>query len=193
MFFLAIFSVIIHLQSTSSMEPTFSRQIRFVRFFGGFKIPEPMRFAFICYARAPLTLKKYDAHKTRFIAPIWLSDILRVARFIYNPKVNKSVVVFDAINVVNKAFRPFAGHVQPRQPMRFVNDPFVANSAIPNAFFAAPRYIALPHTFGRAYFPRKKPRVRAISQNFAEFISRHLRVSFVALQYIYLKTTGGQV
>ena len=174
------------------MKFTFSNQICFVRFFGGFKIPEPMRFAFVRYACAPLILKKYDAHKTRLIAPIWFSDVLRIACFVYNSKIGKSVIIFDAINVVDKAIRPFAGHVQPRQSVRFVNGTFVANGAVADAFFAAPRYIAFLHAFGRAYFPRKKTRIRTVRQNFAKFIDSHLRVSSVVFKYIYPKTIGGQ-
>jgi hypothetical protein len=174
------------------MKFTFSGQIRFVRFFGGFKISEPMRLAFVRYACPPLVLKKYNAHKTRLVTPVWLSDVLRVARFVYDPKVGKPVIVFDAINMVNKAIGPFAGHVQPRQPMRFVNSAFVANSAVADAFFAAPRYVAFLYAFGRAYFPRKDARIRTVGQNFAEFIDSHLRVSSVVSKYIYPKTIKGQ-
>jgi hypothetical protein len=174
------------------MKSTFSGQIRFVRFFGGFKIPEPMRLAFVRYVCAPLVLKKYNSHETRLVAPVWFSDVLRIARFVYNSKVGKSVIVLNAINMVNKALGPFAGHVQPCQSMRFVNGAFVANGAVANAFFAAPRYVAFSHALGRAYFPRKDARIWTVGQNFAKFIDSHLCISSIVSKYIYPKTIGGQ-
>ena len=174
------------------MKPAFSSQIRFVRFFGGFKIPEPMRLAFVRYVCTPLVLKKYDPHKTRLIAPVWLSNVLRVARFVYDPKIGKSVIIFDAINMVNKTLRPFAGHIQPRQSVRFVNGAFVTNGAVANAFFAAPRCVAFSHAFGWAYFPCKNARTWTVGQNFAKFISGHMRLHCVVPKYIYPKTIEGQ-
>lgn len=175
------------------MKFTFSRNVRFVRFFGGFKIPEPMRFAFVRYVCAPFTLKKYDTHKTGFIAFIRFSNVLSVARFIYHTKVSKSVVMFDAVNVVNETVRPLTRHVKPRQTMRFVDRAFVANGAVPYPFFSAARGRTFAHTFRRSNSPRKNTCVRAVIQNLSKFVGRHLHLHIVVFKYIYPKTIGGQV
>lgn len=176
------------------MKFTFSHQIGFVRFLGGFKIPEPTRLSFVRYVCAPFTLEKNNAHKSGFVAFIWLSNVLRISSFVHYTKINKSVVVFDAVDVVNQTVRPLAGHVKPSQSMGLVHLAFYAYRAVANAFLYATRNCACFNTARGVYAPRKRPRVRIVMDCLAQTTNRYVQgTSPVSLLNIYPKTIKGQV
>ena len=145
------------------MKFTFSGKISLMSFFRCREVAQPMCLAFMRYAGAPFILVKYDAHKAGFISLIRLTNILRIAGFVDNTQIIKFVVAFNPVNVINKLGRPFIGHIQPCQPMRFINAAFDTYRKV-SFFVWAPSYIANFNCSTRANQPSKKPRIGVISQ-----------------------------
>jgi len=162
---------------------TFSLYVHLMRFFGRRKIAQPMRFAADSYARSPFVLEKYNAHKPRLVSTIRFSDVFRVSSLVHYAKVAQAIVLLVAVYVVNKAVRPFAVRKQPRQPVRFVNFPAIANSNIRSCEVA--RNVVRFDRFGNSFAPCQKPRFRAV-------VKDGLKMIYIHVFNVYLKTTGSQ-
>jgi hypothetical protein len=145
------------------MKFTFGRKINLMGFFGRSEIAQPMRFAAMRYISAPFILEEYNAHKPRFIPVIWLTNILRIAGFVYNAQIIKSVIAFYPVNVINKALWPFIGHIQPCQTMRFIDTAFNTYCKV-SFFVSASGNVADFDRSTRANSPSKNARIGIISQ-----------------------------
>jgi len=150
---------------------TFSRQIRLMGFFRGCKISEPTRFSVDRNARSPFLLKEYNADKPRLIAPVWFSDILRIARGVHYTKIVQTIVMFVSVYMVNKAVGPFTMRKQPSKPMRFVNFSAVTYGDVFCAKIS--RNVTLLNCFRNSFAPRQNPGFGAIAKNGAEMFCGH--------------------
>ena len=139
------------------MIPTFCVQIYLVRFFRRVVVAKPFRFSFYGHAGSPLILKPNNTHKTRFIAPVRLTNILGIAISKYVSQIIYPIIRFVSVNVVYKTCGPFALRIQPSQSMRFIHSFCNTDSDVTNTFFYAPRDTARFNRFARANSPSKKP------------------------------------
>lgn len=149
---------------------TFCDKIGFMRFFGRIVIAYAARLFVYGYACAPFILKFYYANKPRFISFIRFSNILRISVFKHLAQIFKSVIMFNAIYVVDIFYRPIFCHVKPRQPMRFVNFAINTYRDVSNAFFFASGHVTNLHATSNSFTPFKQPRLR--------FIIKHLTKPF---------------
>jgi len=172
---------------------TFSRKISLMGFLGGCKVPQPMRFSAMRYACAPLPLKEYNAHKTRFITFVWFSNVLGISRLVYNAKIFKSVIIFYAINMIYKTVGPPSGDVKPRQPMRFVYPTSIPDCAVADSFFLAPCLAAFRNAFRRTHKPDEFSGLRVVAQYLFKFVNCHILSPIIVSEYIHEETTRGQV
>lgn len=171
------------------MKFSFGFQIGLMRFFRRIVIAYAPRFPVNSYVCAPFILKTYHAKKTGFVSFIWFANVLSIAVFAYLTQIFKSVVRFISVYVVNKFDGPVAGHVKPRQTVRFVNLPVNADSDVPDAFFFAPGYVANMNAFSNALAPRKNTCLRAIVKNLAKSIQSNFRhVTLQTTANIYART-----
>ena len=160
--------------------------ISLMRLFRRKEIAKPMGFAGYGYAGAPFTLKTYYADKPRLVSTVRPSDVLRVSSWINYAKVAKSIIVFVAVYMVDKTFRPLAVRQQPRNTMGLIYFPFIAYSDVRGGKVS--RFIADFNRARRSCNPRKAARVRVILKNGTEMLSSNVGHDL----NVYPKTTRGQ-
>jgi hypothetical protein len=117
-------------------------------------------------------LKPNDAHKTRFISFVGAAHVFRIAGFINHAKVKKSVVRLNAVDVVNQPHRPTTVHVQPNQPMSFVNF-FSQTYGYIASLVCVTRNIANLNALGSTLSPSKMARGGVVCQKITKFICGH--------------------
>jgi hypothetical protein len=155
------------------MMQSFCTKICGVRFLWGSVITKPFGLSVDRNICAPFVLKPNNTHKTGFISFVGAAHVFRIASFVNYAKVKKSVVRFNAVNVVNQPRRPTAVHVQPSQPMRFVNFFAQAYCYVPGLVRVA-RSITNLNAFGGALFPSKMASSGVIRQKITKFICGHI-------------------
>lgn len=148
---------------------SFGFKIRSMGFFRGFIIPDSLRLFVDGNAGSPFALKQNNANESRLVAPVWLANILRIARFVNYSKVGKPVVGLVAVDMVNQPFGPLAGHVQPNQSMCLVNFAFYADGAI-SKFVDVSGNIANMNTLGCSFNPSKLSGFGVIMKNVFKFL-----------------------
>jgi hypothetical protein len=155
------------------MMQSFCTKICGVRFLWGSVITKPFGLSVDRNICAPFVLKPNDTHKTGFISFVGAAHVFRVASFINYAKVKKSVVRFDAVNVVDQTRRPTAVHVQPSQPMRFVNF-FSQSYGYVSGLVRVARNIANLNALGGALSPSKMASSGVVCQKITKFICGHI-------------------
>jgi len=160
------------LNGTCCMMQSFCANIRGVRFLWGSVIAKPFGLFIDRNICAPLVLKPNDAHKTRFISFVGATHVFRVTGFIDYAKVKKPVVRFNAVDVVDQSRRPTSVHVQPSQPMRFVNF-FLQTYGYIASLVCVARNIANLNALGNALPPSKMARGGVVCQKITKFICGH--------------------
>lgn len=163
----------------------FSFQIRLLRFFRRVVVAYTSRFSLDSNAGAPFILKTYHTHKARFVAFIWLANVLRISVLKHFSQIFKSVVRFLSVYVINKFNRPFASHIKPSQTVRAMDALIYPYGGVPNSFFFAPRNCPNLRAFSSFDFPRKNSRGRVIIKYLVQSVVskfRHLRLLFNVLK-----------
>lgn len=109
-----------------------------------------------------------------FVASLRFSLVLNVCALRHVSQIFKSVVVFDAINMVYLARRPLPCHIQPRKSMALIT--FFIHRSDKIAFCgAAARYCAAQYT-SLFHFPRKCAFMRVIIKHlFEAFLAQHVK------------------
>jgi hypothetical protein len=138
------------------MKHALSHKIGLMRLFWGVVVAYASRLAIYRNAGSPAALIRNDTNKTRLVSFVWAPNILRISIRKHYPKVDKTIVVFNPIQMVYHSGGPFASHVQPDQTMRFVN---AAAQAYKNVAFIIRRacHIAYMYGFSHAFCPSKQP------------------------------------
>lgn len=169
---------------------TLCHKVRLVRFFGRTVVAKPFGLSVNGHAGPPFILKPNHAHKSGFISSVWFANVLRVSIRKHIAKVFDSIVSFNAVNVVDDPFGPFAINVQPCQSMGFVNVFGNSNRNVANSLFHAPSYVPSPNSFAGANFPRKNAGVSVIIKRSFQFFygQRHVNSPVVGLNIIPLTT-----
>jgi len=152
------------------MVHTLCNKIGFMRLFRRIVVSYAACLFLYRYACAPFILKFNDANKTRFVAFIGLSDVLRISVFKHFTKILKSVIVFYAVYVVYVLHRPRTCNVEPRQPMRLVDIAVDPYRYVANAFFAASSGISDMNAFSNAFAPRKQTCLRVVIKNLTKTV-----------------------
>ena len=111
---------------------TLGLQIRVMRFFWGFKVPQKNVFAVNTYACAPAFTcdMPRNPKKTMFISYVRPFLVLHVLCNSHISKIVKRVVQRVSVNVVNYLFRMRARHIKPRQTVSFIRTTFKSNCAV---------------------------------------------------------------
>lgn len=146
-------------------------QVRMMGFFGRQIIAKPVSFLVGSDAGPPLVLKPNHAKKTRFVAPIWSANVLRVAAQVNDTQIAQSIVSFSPVDVVNKTVRPDAMRMKPRKSVRFVDFLFYAYSNVAK-FVGIARNVANVHGFARPCNPSKNSGVVVVMKKLTNFFSR---------------------
>jgi hypothetical protein len=83
------------------------------------RIKSAFRILFALYGKlcAPFLIVLCHTKKLAFIVLMGFAHILVILRFCYIPKINKSVVCWIAVNVVNYSIWKFTSHIKPSKPM----------------------------------------------------------------------------
>ncbi len=160
------------LNGTCCMMQSFCAKICGVRFLWSSVIAKPFGFFVDRNICAPFVLKPNDAHKTRFISFVGAAHVFRIAGFINHAKVKKSVVRLNAVDVVNQPHRPTTVHVQPNQPMSFVNF-FSQTYGYIASLVCVTRNIANLNALGSTLSPSKMARGGVVCQKITKFICGH--------------------
>lgn len=153
------------------MQLPLSHNIRFMRFFGSAKQTYAYRFVGNFYLRQPFAVFFANAKKTAFIAWLWFSVILSVFYAGNFPKIIKSIVRSNTINMVNLFCRPISFLVQPRQSVRQMKSVVQSDNHIP-VFGYAPCF-SPDAAFSPGLRPRKKPGVSVVIEQFMQSFWGH--------------------
>lgn len=145
---------------------TLGLQIRFMRFFWGFKIPQKDVFTVDAYARAPAftcDMPRYPK-KTMFVSCVRPFLVLHILCNSHISEIIKCVVQRVSVNVVNYLFWVRAGHIKPRQTVSFIRTTFKPNCAV-TCITNRPRHTIHPNATIRFYLPSKHAGFRVIEKH----------------------------
>ena len=154
------------------MMRTFSRYIGRMGFFGAVVIPKPNGFFVDRNVGAPFVLKPNYTQKPGLISAIWAAYVLCVATVVDFTKIAKSVVGFVAVDMVNKAIRPFAMLVKPCKSVGFINPSSNANGAISFVIWRSGQVVGF-NRFARTDTPSKLAGIRVVCEQFPELFGRN--------------------
>ena len=161
------------LDCTGLMMFTLGFQIRLMGFLGRCVITNPVSFSVNRNAGSPFVLIPDHAQKTRFIASVWPTNILRVAVRCNDAQIAQSVVVFAPVNVVNQSGRPFVVRIQPCKPVRFVNFLFDTYRNIAKSIRRTCN-IADMNGFSGPHDPGKNSRIGVVMEQLTKFFRRNV-------------------
>lgn len=108
------------LQGVEVMQPPLPCDVGLVSFFWSFEAAEIGLLAFCLQLRLPALCLFVPMHtkKAASIVGLSASPVLFVVSIRCLTEITKSVVRAVSVDVVDLLFRPFSGHVEPRQPVR---------------------------------------------------------------------------
>lgn len=148
----------------------FNRQITTSSVFFGAEPGDSHSFSVNHYLHSPRSVRR--RHTTVFGHRIFVRSrhIMQICRPADIAQIAKTIIGAVAIYMVDMAFRPTSGHIQPRKPMlghRFFTD---KNAAISIAHFR-PGALAHPIRLIFALQPRKNAGIRIVMDNLAQLFS----------------------
>ena len=110
---------------------------------------------------------------------LWFSSVLAINAGWCIAQVRKFVVGLYAVDMVNVMLRPFASHIEPRQPVRGVNGVINANAYVA----VSPKAANPSFGFGKRG-SSKKPRLCIVMQKLFQAALRQCRIQSAHLSFL---------
>ena len=171
-------------------------QVGFVRHFRRVKQPNARVFAFDLNDGQPLATLFADTKVARFVVAVRSTSVFRILCDGNLTKILNAVIRAIPIEVVKVLGRPFAMHVQPRQPVGQERPPKNADAPIAHAVRATSN-ISNASVVACSDTPGEDPGQRVVVQKFAQYLRGKIRGSHEALQLLIgqrpacVSSTGG--
>lgn len=108
------------------------------------------------------------------VAALRFPLILKICVFRYVSQIFKTIVIFDAVNMIYLAFWPLARHVKPRKSVAFVD--FTVNRSNQVPFVVAASRNRPAGNAWLFHFPRKCAFMRVVIKHlFEAFLAQHVK------------------
>ena len=148
---------------------TLRRNISCSRLLGGIEPPEVYALVVYFDARDPARAARLNASNPASVSLSQYPIVLQVLRLRYLAQVLQSVIVANAVHVVNLIWRPATVDPQPYQTVRQIQG--IVNSGVDVPIARAATNARAKSAFSSGFRPRKQPCLRVITHKFTKSFS----------------------
>lgn len=161
---------------------TFKFQVFLMRLLGRIKAACTDAFAVHHDLHPPFSLVGTNAQKTYFVGFGGRSHVLQIAKSGHLPQIDKHVVQFVSVNMVNMAVRHVSSYIKPRQSMRQSFGVVNGNRNVPPAV-GRPRSFSDKIGAAMVFAPNKNAGLRVVIQRFAQMFNGNVKFRSHDIQF----------